>query len=66
MLTMKKLFALMLALALMVTVVCAFAEGDGGDTGGGQTTTGTTSTPSITIKTTSKDGEAAVDTTQYT
>ena len=63
---MKKLFALMLALALMVTVVCAFAEGDGGDTGGGQTTTGTTSTPSITIKTTSKDGEAAVDTTQYT
>lgn len=66
MLTMKKLFALMLALALMVTVVCAFAEGDGGDTGGGQTTTGTASTPSITIKTTSKDGEAAVDTTQYT
>lgn len=66
MLTMKKLFALMLALALMVTVVCAFAEGDGGDTGGGQTTTGTASTPSITIKTTSKDAEAAKDTTEYT
>ena len=67
MLTMKKLFALMLALALMVTVVCAFAEGDGGDSGGGQTTTPTgASTPSITIKTTSKDGEAATDTTQYT
>ena len=63
---MKKLFALMLALALMVTVVCAFAEGDGGDTGGGQTTTSTASTPSITIKTTSKDAEAAKDTTAYT
>ncbi len=73
MLTMKKLFALMLALALMVTVVCAFAEGDGGDTGntsgdtgGGQTTTTTASTPSITIKSTSKPAEAAKDTTEYT
>ena len=65
---MKKLFALMLALALMVTVVCAFAEGDGGDTGGGQTTpaTGTNSTPSITIKTKSDDENAARDETHYT
>ncbi len=70
MLTMKKMFALMLALALMLTVVCAFAEpegGEGGETGGGTTTpTATTSTPSITITTTSKDTEAAVDTTSYT
>ena len=62
MLTMKKLFALMLALALMLTVVCAFAENEGGE---GQTTA-TTSTPSITITTTSKAAEAAVDTTSYT
>ena len=62
MLTMKKLFALMLALALMLTVICAFAENEGGE---GQTTA-TTSTPSITITTTSKAAEAAVDTTSYT
>ena len=69
MLTMKKLFALMLALAMMLTVVCAFAEGEEGETGGetgGETTTGTTSTPSITITSTSKEAEAAVDTTEYT
>lgn len=69
MLTMKKLFALMLALAMMLTVVCAFAEGEGGEGGGetgGETTTGTKTTPSITITTTSKDSEAAVDTTAYT
>ena len=65
MLTMKKLFALMLALALMLTVVCAFAEGEGGETGGG-TTTGTTSTPSITITSTSSTDEAAKDETAYT
>ncbi|QUC68301.1 isopeptide-forming domain-containing fimbrial protein [Aristaeella hokkaidonensis] len=66
---MKKLFALMLALAMMLTVVCAFAEGEGGEGGGetgGETTTGTTSTPSITIESTSKEAEAATDTTQYT
>ena len=62
---MKKLFALMLALAMMLTAVCAFAENGGGETGG-ETTTGTTTTPSITITTTSKDTEAAVDTTAYT
>ena len=68
MLTMKKLFALMLALAMMLTVVCAFAEGDGGEGGetGGETTTSTKSTPSITIESTSKEAEAATDTTQYT
>ena len=64
MLTMKKLFALMLALAMMLTVVCAFAENGGGETG--QTTTSTNSTPSITITSTSKASEAAVDTTEYT
>ncbi len=66
---MKKLFALMLALALMLTVVCAFAEGEGGEGGGetgGETTTSTKSTPSITITSTSKESEAAVDTTAYT
>ena len=64
MLTMKKLFALMLALALMLTVVCAFAEGEGGEGGGetGQTDSG----PSITIETTSSTAEAAKDTTTYT
>lgn len=70
MLKMKKLFALMLALAMMLTVVCAFAENEGGEgggeTGGGETPTAATSTPSITITSTSKTAEAAVDTTAYT
>ena len=68
MLTMKKLFALMLALAMMLTVVCAFAEGDGGEGGGetGQTTTSTNSTPSITIIPTSDEAETQSDTTTYT
>ena len=73
MLTMKKLFALMLALALMLTVVCAFAEGgggEGGETGGGTGAQAThppyDSVPSITIKTTSNADEAAKDETAYT
>ena len=72
MLTMKKLFALMLALAMMLTVVCAFAENAGGEGGQGQGTGETTnppasnSTPSITIKTTSKTAEAERDETAYT
>ena len=75
MLTMKKLFALMLALAMMLTVVCAFAEGEGGE-GGGETggETGAQAThppvydsvPSITIQTTSNADEAAKDETAYT